>query len=568
MKQFLRLLRHPLAIALVVVICLTGGVLAARYVAWPVYKDWREERWLTMAGKFREQNELRNAGLVLRKVIDANPVSLDAWELILSIAREEDGPGLLPIYNQIALLKPNDEELHLEWATAAIRRGNFAAAKTALDKLEGNDSPTYHRLAAAVGLGSEELEIAEVHFRRLLELEPDDKQVALNLAIVHLQLDNEVQAQKGRQNLLALAAEGGDIRTPAIRALLTDALAKDRLTDAKRYTNELRLQDNLLFRDRLLILQALDRTDTDQYGVYLNEVMVQAGENITRIRSLARFLNNFAQREPLRRWIESLPEELRDDQEVNLQYIETLVFMEDLPALEARLRNLPWERDDFYRNAILAHTLRGQGREREAGEMWQRAVIAAQESIRDQRILYLQAKSWNWDAERLDLLSRIYQRNPREKWAFVELFAHFQTTRNTPELTRLFSRQVEVDVADIYARNNLAYLWLLQRSNLSRAYTLAQETYNKDPENAQFRTTYAFSLYRQGRNDESLRVFNEMDEEEKNASARALHYSLILAANNKWDQVKATTERLPPANLFPEEDRLLDELRTQLAEHL
>lgn len=568
MKRFIRSLRHPLGIVFIVLLLFVGGAVGARYVAWPFYKDWRERRWITMAEEFHQKDDLRSAGLLLRKVIDANPASLKGWEMILSISKEEDGPGLLGIYKQVAVLKPDDEELHLDWATTAIRRGKFEEAKVPLEKLEGNDTATYHRLAAAFGIGTKDMAAAERHFQRLSELEPADQQVALNLAIVRLQSDDAEKIQQARQTLLRLSEEEGAIHVAALRALLTDALAKNLDQEGRAYTEKLRSAPEPGFGERLLILRALDRYDRDAYEAYLKKVMAAAEGDVAAIRALARFLNARAQRARLREWIEALPEEFRDDQEVNMQYIETLVFLEDLPALEARLRTLPWERDDFYRNAILARTLREQGREREAAEAWQRAVIASADNARDQRLLYLQAKSWNWESERLDLLSRIYQRNPREQWAFVELFAHYQTARDTPKLTELFARQVEVNREDVQARNNLAYLWLLRETHLSRAYALAQEIYRQEPENPQFRTTYAFSLYRQGRFAESLKVFEEMEDAQLNDPQRSLHYSLILAANEKWEQALAASEKVPEQNLFPEEDRLLAKIKSEIVQHL
>lgn len=567
MKKTLRIIRHPLGITVIVILLLTAGVFAARYVAWPLYKDWRQQRWLTMADKFHEQEDPRSAGLVLRKVVNANPVSLEAWELILSIAKEENSPAILSIYQQVAELKPADADLHYEWAATAVGRGRFEEGKTALEKVGDEDPNTFHRLAAAVAIGTKDFAGAEEHFRHLLEQNPEDQQIHLNLAILHLQIGDEEQLQGARRTLASLVETRGATRLPAIRALLTDALTHDHPENAINQMEALRGSDNLAFGDHFLVLRTLDRYRKSEYDTYMKNLMAKAEENPSQIRSLARFLNAHARRPALRQWLESLPQEIMEDQEINQQYIETLVFMNDLPALEARLREFPWEEDDFYRHAILAHTLREQDRQRESRNAWQRAVIAAEDNIRDQRILYLQASHWNWDSERIDLLDRIFQRNPREQWAFNELFAHYQRTRNAPELTRLFARQTEVNQRDLEARNNLAYLWLLQHSTLSRAHALAQETFRQDPENPQFRTTYAFSLYRQGRYQESLQVFKTMPEEEITAADRALHYSLILAANQKWEQALEASSRVPAQNLFREEDQLLEELNRQIAEH-
>src|SRR5690606_24644802 len=113
------------------------------------------------------------------------------------------------------------------------------------------------------------------------------------------------------------------------------ALDSNRAEPGKKYMQALREYPELPLRDHFLILQALERYTPNSYDRYLEEVMRSAEGNTARIRALARFLNQFAKREKLRQWIESLPEEFRDDQEVNLQYIETLLFLEDLPALEA-----------------------------------------------------------------------------------------------------------------------------------------------------------------------------------------------------------------------------------------
>jgi hypothetical protein len=78
-------------------------------------------------------------------------------------------------------------------------------------------SVKYHRLAG-------ELAVAESHFAAALQFEPENPQLALNLATVRLASADIATNEKARADLAQLAEQSA-VRLEALRAIASDALA-------------------------------------------------------------------------------------------------------------------------------------------------------------------------------------------------------------------------------------------------------------------------------------------------------------------------------------------------------
>jgi len=115
----------------------------------------------------------------------------------------------------------------------------------------------------------------------------------------------------------------------------------------------------------------------------------------------------------------------------------------------------------------------------------------------------------------------------------------------------------ELRPGDPETENNLAQLSLLLDLDKQRARSLAKKVFERDPANAAFASTYAFSLYTQGQYAQALQAFQNVKEEDMRAPAVAAYYGIVLMASGDKAKARQFLELGQKATLLPEERELL-----------
>jgi len=113
------------------------------------------------------------------------------------------------------------------------------------------------------------------------------------------------------------------------------------------------------------------------------------------------------------------------------------------------------------------------------------------------------------------------------------------------------------DPKNLLVKNNLASVSLLLKTNSIRAHQWAAEVYAKYPTNGAVASTYAFSLYTQGKPAEGLAALGKLTEPDLQQPSTAAYYALLLSVSGdveKAGRYRAIAERAP---LLPEEKALL-----------
>ncbi len=567
MKKFLRLCRHPIGLSVIALLVILVGLAGAYWVGWPLYKDWRETRWLNLAHELYENEEPEKAMDALRKVLQQNPENIEAWRLGERLTREQGSPQRAFFLRQLSELEEDDMDVRLDLAEVAIRQRSF---ETALESLQSVDeatmeTPRFNQLAASLALALGQFGRAEYHLQEVERLSPDDDSTRLGLATIRLQHPDDNVRQEAAEVIRSLRGHPElDFRVQ--RTLLTRAILEQDREEGLEMLRAMRdNEDQIAFSDRLLLLHGTMLFEPDDFASKKRELQQLAEDDTRQVSMLAAFLIGQQRVVEARQWLESLPEEIRHDQMVLIRLIEALTRLNDLPALEQKLR-IEWDENNYFRLAMLSQTLRALGEARQSRDVWQRAVIAAGSEASRLRTLYEQVGNWGWEEERYDLLRRIFQNDPRNDWAFETYTDHLHQQENTQELVRAFSRRMELQSGEETVSNNFALLSLLLNTNRSRAQALAQQNFDRDPENPYFVTTYAYSLYRQGRMEDALERIRELDEETRTEGPRALYYAVILAANERMDEAEPLLEALSDADLLPEERTLRDRTLATISE--
>jgi hypothetical protein len=265
-------------------------------------------------------------------------------------------------------------------------------------------------------------------------------------------------------------------------------------------------------------------------------------------------------------WIAVLPEQLRKSASVPMELADTFYAADDFPGLENALKADRWEQNDFLRLALLAYAQRNLSKDGDARGSWRAALAGAGNEDANLSILTEMCLRWSWTLERIELFSRIYQRDPLNEKVFAELSDHFTKAGQTAELARIYELRCSASPSDFEAKSRLAYFSLLTGSNLSRAHVIARETYDDSPKEPLRAKVYAFSLLKQGRPGDASRLLEPIaDKRESGQAQTSLIKALVAMQLNDAKAAKDFLDRFDPTGVLPEETSLAESLTRALA---
>ena len=167
------------------------------------------------------------------------------------------------------------------------------------------------------------------------------------------------------------------------------------------------------------------------------------------------------------------------------------------------------------------------------------------------------AQTWGWTNEAQQTLWQTAEKFPSDKWPLEVLERGYFRAGDTKGLFRVYSAKLERQPKDLVAKNDLAAVSLLLKTNLTRARAFALDAYTLSPTNTLTAATYAFSLYQQGKAKEGLEVLRKFDENQLQQPSMALVYTLLLSAVGETEQAK-TFRTFAEKGPLPEERVLLN----------
>ena len=566
LTRFFHLLRRPWALGLFVLLLLPIGYAGAKWIAWPIYKQWRETKFLGLAEERIEAGQYDEANILLRQIIRANPQSMPAWQASLRVADATESDNAAFVLQQLLLLQPNNIEYRLRLARLLLNHRAVREAGEQLNEIPESERmrPDILRIAADIALAGNNNKLAERLLVALVRLAPADTDARIDLAGIRLKGTDLIAIDEASQELRTLLNDPGH-RIEALRLLLGSAMRFNRSQEVRDLSQQLKSEFGATFADRLMVLSAEKLLGTKEFSRDLEAAKREAEEEASKAQMLADFLIQNRMFSDAEQWLGSLPDEILSRPEIAVRMSEALFNSRDWAALEETMKAAKWDRAEFYRLALLSYAMRAQGKEKEFRDAWQLAVISAEVEPRNYRLLLDQAQRWGWSSERLDLLWRLFQKDPTDNELYNELIEINRRSGNTVALSRVFQRRLELKPADDLAKNNLAFLSLLLNTNLAQAFRFSRDAYENDRESPFKATTYAFAFFRQGRIDDAIEVINRLSTEDRERPERALYVGAILAAKGRWTDAKTALARVVPSQLLPEERQLLDQTREKIS---
>jgi tetratricopeptide (TPR) repeat protein len=551
-------------------------ILLLGFTGYRSYQVWKQNHGMAMARAYLAKADVQSTLLALQQVLNANPQNIEACRMMASLTEAQPLPEALPealVWRQRVLeLNPKSFDDRLSLVRSAIIIKDYSLATNTLAGAAESDKNTvaYHNIAGSIAYIEGNSEVAEAHYREAVRLDPSNPITQVNLAAVRLHGTNILDMAEARIDLqrVILNSTNADLCSQARRELINDAMRFNDLSKAMMLSKDLAEQTNSVFENKLLRLDVLLKVKSAEFKPALALCQSEAANDNAKLFALANWqVNNLSSAQALA-WLKSLPMEVQTNQPAALLAAECQVQLSEWHDLQAAIQSQNWGTLEFIRHALLARALREQDLTVAATAEWDAALKLANPPRNPQKgsllSLYHLAEGWKWNSEAEEILWVVVNQFPEEQGAVVELTKDLITSGRTRPLMQLFVTLSSRSPNDLELKNNLAVTAMLLGAQELNPYGLAQEVYEKSPKNGTYASTYAFSLYLQGKYADALQVMQQLPPKDLEDPSNAGYYGLILKSNGDKIRAKAYLNWSAKATLLPEEKALFDKAKAGL----
>lgn len=533
------------------------------------YRTWSIRHSVRMARGYFNGGDYRLAALSARHAIDIDPNDVDAAQIMAEVSQRSGDKAELDWRRRIVQQRPTSSEKLLELADCALRLKDLAAARQALQSVNDSDKQTPHFIAtqARMAAASNDKVQAEKFWARAAELAPQDSSYKLELALAKLAGGDSAKRDSARAVLQSLHADPKQ-RAAATRALINDAVAHhERAELILEWARDLQSYPEAVFQDRLVYLDMLHQIGHADFISYLSEVENIAPEVPVNLAALLSWMNRSRLSSLALDFARSLPPAKLQAWPVPMAVADSYANVNRWDDLERSLTNAKWNQFDFLRSAYLSRAYRAQDRLVVAEREWAEAVKGATTDPQKLLLLVRAVSEWRWEKETDILLWQLAKIPETQGEALHTLYQQSVSKGDTPKLYSTLVRMAEVDPSDLTIQNNLALVALLLNVDTDRAHKIAATLHEKEPTNAAFASTYAFSLFSKSKAAQALQTMASFPDDQLRDPSLALYYGIFLAANGQTEEARKFLEIGKRAPMLPEEkvlfQRALGRLSTQ-----
>src|SRR5207302_5367870 len=272
------------------------------------------------------------------------------------------------------------------------------------------------------------------------------------------------QKSAAARESLERLAKVAPFRAGSLRALLSDAVARNDLAAAERYAQELQMTAEVTFSDYLLCLDFYKKLDEKKFTALLDKVKPVAARLSSDLALLLAWMNENGMAAEVLRWTEKLPAEKTTNPPAAIEIANALSLQKNWSRLRRWTRNGSWDDYEYLRLAYQAYAVRQtrqSSADAEFGSLWRAADRACEEN--PERVIRLArlASKWNLLSEAEQLWLRVAQNPLTRREALDALFEIYRATNDLPNLYLTAMRLHETSpdeplLAAEYARLSLA----------------------------------------------------------------------------------------------------------------
>ena len=469
----------------------------------------------------------------------------------------------LEAWKEIAQADPGDPRNLLGLAGAALRFGDFVAARQALEQLHqmGQTDAAYYRLSSGLALVTRDTRALEAALTELARLEPADQRVQLNLAIARLQSAEPALAEAGRTALIGLA-RSERVRIRAVVELLNDM--------ARRWPRPT--------RERAAAFQQLAAELTPARGPTFEPPEID--DPVERLVS-------FAMRQPAPEaedagallswlilngraatgfeWLDSLPEKTRQSRLVTAAASEAALQTADWPHLRQLLLAGAWGGLPplAVNGAFAARENRGQLSPAVQASRWASVLESCQASLPALRMVLRLSEAWNWPEEQQQVLMAITRAFAGETWAWRRLISQALAHGEAEQLWQIYQRWSRAAPGDTMVQTEAAIMGHLLQKRGAPSAAVTAEFVRQQPANPGTVVAHALALWRGQRLAEALPMLGALPAEVFGEPRYALAYGLMLSEAGRARESEQRLTRASADRMLPDEMLLIEQARAR-----
>jgi cytochrome c-type biogenesis protein CcmH/NrfG len=546
----------------VIVLLVGGGILGHRE-----YRNWQQRRLIAEADALVHQGDYKRASLGARRVLQINPDNAEACRIMARISEKAGLRSALEWRRRIMDLGAATQSDLIALARDGVRFDDRAITDLAMSRLPESAKTTaeYHVLLADIAQAQRNGVEMERELSEAQRLDPSNKDYAMRLAALRLVANDRSVRAKGRETLAELQKDPAT-RRDATRYLAEDAIQAGDFETGLALARELESLPGKSFLDRLVLLSALQAARDPGFAAFLEELQTTATEEPERVAALMTWMNLHKMAREAIVWGTKLPPAIMGGKLVQIALSDAYVTVADWPGLQRLVKAGNWGNVDFIRNALAARAWREMGNDAESAAQWNEAVRKVTANSRYILTLVETVQKWGWRGETIELLWLAAKDPVKGDEALRTLYRYFASIGDTQNLYRVLLHRAGDRPDDRDVQNNLAQLSLLLNLNADRGQKVARELYEKEPANAAYASTYAFSLYSQGEPKKALKVMEALTDQQLREPSIAAYYGIILAAAGEHARAREFLDLGEKASLLTEEKALLEKARRSLAQ--
>ena len=540
---------------------LVGGLVIVVLLGWGglhVFHRWQERHLVRRAAGYLSGGDTKTASLNVRRALQLNPDSAEAVRMMAEIAEKAGDGTELTWRRRVVELQPGSIDDALSLVRCALRANDLATAQKTLNDIAATaeQTPAYHAALGRLAEMRDKPADAEKHWSKALELAPGDAGYQAQLAMLQLRSTDAAKRNAAREKLVQLRA-APERRAAATRALITDgAMRGGDPQELRSLAAELQDYPDANFNDRLLYLEILRQLEDPGFADYLATLQKDAAAKPPDVASLVAWMSNQDPAEAVR-FASTVPADVAEKWPVPLAVADAQAKAQDWAGLHGALSDRNWAAFDFLRHAYLARALRGEQQQTASEQEWARAQKAASPHSEALLMLARTVSGWGWQNETLELLWMLSKARETRTEALQLLYQHYAKNGDTGGVYRVLLRSAEIAPDDLMVQNNLAQVSLLLDADPDRARKIAADLAKKEPTNAAYVSTYAFSLYSRGEIEPALQAMESLTPEQLQAPSIAAYYGMILAAAGQKEKAREYLQRGTATFLLPEERALI-----------
>ena len=552
------------ALAIIILLCM----LLTSY-GLKLYVDWHQTRLLREAGSMLQEGRFSEAMGTARELQVQHPDSLPALYILADAAEKQNLEEAISWREQIARLRPKDPDSQLNLVSAALRFGKLDLARKALDQVSAKDRDraAFHVVAGWLACAEGNFAEQEEQFAAAVRKEPKNDLYQFNLAALQIHSSDAQKTAKAAEDLKRLSKLAA-YRTGALRALLNDAVARDDLSAADNFAQQLQMSQEVTFGDYLLCLNFYRKLDQKKFHLLLERVKPFAAKNSSDLASLMEWMNRNGLSADVTKWIDKLPAEKLTSPPASIMVADAYANTKNWTRLKRWTSKGIWGESDYLRLAYQAiatrQSSRNGGTSDEFDKLWRSAEQSTNDRAERELVLARLASRWNLEKESEQLWRRVSEDAPLRREALDALRRLYRDDNDTGKLYDVLQRLHESSPKEAPIMADLARLGLNLERDIERSHELAKEAHNRAPNELNCAVTYAYSLYRLGRNADALAIIQTLPSDQLREPHAAVYAALMLADASQIDAAKDYVA-LADDEIYAEEKRVLDEARTKIA---